>query len=58
MALVVKRRAVDYAAWRDDRFVGRVKQLPNGWQAWGLDLDGDLVFVGWGRTRAAALDLI
>ena len=58
MNVVVKRRAVDYAVWRDDRFAGRVKRLPNGWQAWVRSADGPLLFAGWARTRAEAIDLI
>lgn len=53
-SLTIKRRAVDFAVWDGPFFVGRVRRLPNGWQAW--DTYGE--FVGWGHSlRAAAANL-
>jgi len=57
--VIVKRRAVDYAVWDDERrFAGRVRQLPNGWQAFARSSSGELLFAGWGRTLHEAVELL
>lgn len=54
----VKTRRRGRAAVYAPRYVGRVNELPNGWQAWSHDGTGPDEFAGWAATRRGAVELL